>query len=329
MRRLLVAVLFATLLVGAIGAVTVHAAGPYVVNSIADDDDANAGDGLCKTALNVCTLRAAIQQANADASAANTTISFTIPGAGVHTITTTRSPDAFPVVLVPITIDGTTQSGWAAATAAAPATLEIELDCRSSTFNCIQLRGATSVVKGLTINHAGTAIIVGNSLSPPTTVVSSVITGNHLGTNPAGTATSPLLSTDPNANQHGILIGNGTATIGGVTPADRNVITGFGQYGILTDPTAGTVTIQGNYIGTNATGTAAISPFGPPVSGGTNPATGVIIQSAGTIGGPNATMRNIISGWPNRWPYRRVREYRSARTTTASSRFRATTSAPT
>ena len=69
MRHVMVAVLFATLLVSTIGPVALHAAGPYVVNSIADDDDASAGDGLCMTALNECTLRAAIQQANADGAA--------------------------------------------------------------------------------------------------------------------------------------------------------------------------------------------------------------------------------------------------------------------
>src|SRR5688572_13580573 len=35
------------------------------VNSTADQSDANPGDGLCATGAGVCTLRAAIQEANA------------------------------------------------------------------------------------------------------------------------------------------------------------------------------------------------------------------------------------------------------------------------
>jgi|GEM_PF-5119808 len=38
----------------------------YIVNVATDAPDANIGDGLCKTAANKCSLRAAIQEANAD-----------------------------------------------------------------------------------------------------------------------------------------------------------------------------------------------------------------------------------------------------------------------
>lgn len=206
MRHVMVAVLFATLLVSTIGPVALHAAGPYVVNSIADDDDASAGDGLCMTALNECTLRAAIQQANADGAA--TTINFGFSGSGVHTITTTHLP-GFPIATVPLIIDGRSQTGWVAATAATPATIVIEIDCRSSSAECFQLRGATNTVRGLAINHAGTAIVVqDNPAAPVTTVTNTVIAGNHLGTNPAGTAASPPLKADPNANVQRVMIVN-------------------------------------------------------------------------------------------------------------------------
>ena len=47
---------------------TVRADGPYTVNSTGDAPDAQTGDGKCETRiLGECTLRAAIQQANADA----------------------------------------------------------------------------------------------------------------------------------------------------------------------------------------------------------------------------------------------------------------------
>jgi CSLREA domain-containing protein len=43
---------------------TVHAASPFNVNSTSDEPDSNLGDGICLTASNKCTLRAAIQEAN-------------------------------------------------------------------------------------------------------------------------------------------------------------------------------------------------------------------------------------------------------------------------
>ena len=42
-----------------------HTPATFTVNSTADAGDANTGDGVCATTGGVCTLRAAIQQANA------------------------------------------------------------------------------------------------------------------------------------------------------------------------------------------------------------------------------------------------------------------------
>lgn len=53
---------FAALWTGGRG---VHAAGAFVVDSFDDAVDAQLGDGLCATAAGACTLRAAIQEANA------------------------------------------------------------------------------------------------------------------------------------------------------------------------------------------------------------------------------------------------------------------------
>ena len=83
------------------------------VNSTADSSDTNVGDGVCATAQGVCTLRAAIQEANFDPAA--TTISFAIPQtdsnhtAGVWTIPLTNE---LPPVTTTTTIDATSQPGW-------------------------------------------------------------------------------------------------------------------------------------------------------------------------------------------------------------------------
>jgi CSLREA domain-containing protein len=62
-----------------------HAA-TFTVNSTGDGADANTADNICDSDLGTadeqCTLRAAIQQANATSGADQ--INFSIPGTGVH-----------------------------------------------------------------------------------------------------------------------------------------------------------------------------------------------------------------------------------------------------
>src|SRR5512144_424980 len=55
------------------------------------------------------SLRQAINDANANPGSS---IAFNIPGGGVHTI---AGPTALPWLTVPVTIDGTTQPGYAGA----------------------------------------------------------------------------------------------------------------------------------------------------------------------------------------------------------------------
>lgn len=66
----------------------------FTVNSTADAGDANKGDGTCATSGGVCTLRAALDEADAlyaDDSSTSVTVNFTIPGSGVHVRLLTRS----------------------------------------------------------------------------------------------------------------------------------------------------------------------------------------------------------------------------------------------
>src|SRR5687768_8188259 len=81
-------------------------AATFTVNSVGDQSDANAGNGVCDTGGGTCTLRAAIEEANANAG--DDTIHFSI-GSGARTIT--------PACLLPdiaerVLIDGTTQPGY-------------------------------------------------------------------------------------------------------------------------------------------------------------------------------------------------------------------------
>ncbi|MCB0188233.1 MAG: CSLREA domain-containing protein, partial [Caldilineaceae bacterium] len=58
-------------------AVAITEAVTLVVNDVGDESDANAGDGECATAGAVCTLRAALEEANALAGAE--VINFDLP----------------------------------------------------------------------------------------------------------------------------------------------------------------------------------------------------------------------------------------------------------
>src|SRR5207244_11591238 len=109
--------------------------------------------------------------------------------------------------------------------------------------------------------------------------------GNLIGTNAAGTAAVP--------NSGGIAFDGSNNTIGGTTPGARNSISGHSGYGIRLslDSTTMRNLIQGNYIGTDITGTVALGnvTVGMQIFAFQEP-TGV-----NTIGGTTAGARNIIS----------------------------------
>jgi CSLREA domain-containing protein len=116
-------------------AAAAHAAGPYVVNATSDLPDVNPGDGNCATSSANCTLRAAIQEANAGAASPDT-INFNItPVGGVKTIALAAN---LPTITDDLTIDGTTQSGWAAnpnsgfTSGGVAATLTVEVDANQN-----------------------------------------------------------------------------------------------------------------------------------------------------------------------------------------------------
>ena len=91
-----------------------HAATTFTVNSTADAPDAFTTSNTCDTDVftsgDQCTLRAAIQQANATAGA--DTINFAIPGTGVETIAVGATGlGTLPTITDPVTINGYTQTG--------------------------------------------------------------------------------------------------------------------------------------------------------------------------------------------------------------------------
>ena len=164
-------------------------AGCLEVNSTDDGADANPGDGICADASCNCTLRAAIEEANA--LAGHDTICFNIPGAGPHTI---QVLTGLPNITDQVTIDGYTQTGATEATATTPATLQIVLsgDLLMASAHGLRINHANaskSIIKGLTINNfdfsntvSGINVNLGDSIQ---------IYGNHIGTNSTGMVAEP------------------------------------------------------------------------------------------------------------------------------------------
>ena len=111
----------------------------------------------------------------------------------------------------------------------------------------------------------------------------NIVLGNYIGTDVAGTVA--IANGEDGVNIYGGATGN---TIGGTEPGAANVISGNVSNGIsLSGAGTSSNVIAGNLIGTDATGTAAISNGnGIGLTGGTQ----------NTIGGTTAGSGNVISG---------------------------------
>jgi titin len=188
------------------------------------------------------SLRQAILDANA--LAGPDTIQFSIGGGGAQTIAPTS---ALPAITDPVTIDGTTQPGFAGAPL-------IELNGSSA---------GTGFVRGLTINAGNSTVrgLVINRFASDAILLESGggnrIEGNYLGTDATGTVALGN-GGGPSGSASGVYVVSGNNTIGGDTAADRNVI-GGNRFGVrFGASTATNNVVAGNYIGTDKTGTLAL-----------------------------------------------------------------------
>ncbi|HET8942496.1 MAG TPA: CSLREA domain-containing protein [Rudaea sp.] len=233
--------------------VSSHALAVTITVTSTDDTIDNA-DG--KT-----TLREAIAAFNASAvSNPGDTIAFDIPGAGVHTIALTAN---LPNVNKPVFINGYSQPGSSANTNALNAGINavvlIEIAAPPGGVGLQVLANGTTI-RGLAI-HGYRAIMVGAS--------DVVVAGNFIGTDAAGTTALPGLSGAYGVQVFSYLSPSNNVIIGGPNDADRNLIVpagnGIDSYGNgvqlpYNPPGPGTgYVIQGNYIGTDITGTLALS----------------------------------------------------------------------
>ncbi len=117
----------------------------------------------------------------------------------------------------------------------------------------------------------------------------NLVAGNLIGLDATGSKTGTLAGLVLGNSSFGIEVEDApNNTIGGITPAARNVVSGNRQAGIdVSDASASGTVIEGNYIGTDLAGTAGLG----------NLADGVLISNApgAVIGGAVAAARNLIS----------------------------------
>jgi CSLREA domain-containing protein len=259
-----------------------------VVITVTSAADTAANDG-------VCTLREAITSANTNTASGGAAgecvagavsldlIEFNVTG-GCAVPCTITPGTALPSITAPVIVNGYSQPGASANTLAVGNDAVLKIEINGTTAGGVGLTLAAgsggSTIRGLVVNRFATAILVQSA--------GNLLAGNFIGIDPTGTIARS------NSN-HAIEITGAGNTVGGTTPAARNVISGSnvgqGRAGVRSTGSGATGNIfQGNYVGTNAAGTAAIPSW-----------FGILCETGGghTIGGTVAGARNVVSGNSN------------------------------
>jgi parallel beta-helix repeat protein len=239
------------------GSASVVADETFVNDYVVTNTD-NSGEG---------SLVWAINQVNSN-SASRDRISFNIPGNGPHVI---QPFSMLPAIESPVVLDATTQPGYSQGS---PVIVLDGSESSSNSFSALILGNESggSIVRGLSIaGWDGDAIRIVSE--------NSIIESNFLGLLPDGTAMG-------NTGAGIYLFGASNNLIGGRTTARRNVISG-NTTGINMFNTANGNRVEGNYIGTDPTGTQARgNRFNVQVVGSNN----------NMIGGNEEGAGNVISG---------------------------------
>lgn len=234
-------------------------------------------------------------------------ILFNISAAGVHKIDVSQNP--LPTITESLTIDGYSQPGakpnsLTSYTSGDNAVILIQIDGGAGGFapaknGFVFNRGSANGMANYTVSglcltgffsstngsSSGVAITAG-------VVDSLVVTGNFIGILPDGET----------ARANWVGVGHVTQ-LGGADPASRNIISGntFGFTGELaTGGGPAAAIIQGNYMGTNASGNKPVPNTGAAIlldSGPTSHCETAQFDLSNTvIGGTNPSVGNVISG---------------------------------
>jgi hypothetical protein len=156
----------------------------------------------------------------------------------------------------------------------------------NSRGNAIAIIGSSNnVIGGTSANSRNVIVSIDSGISIGANGNGNQILGNYIGINAAGNEALTIFQ--------GIFIGTSNNVVGGTTPGARNVI-GRADHGGIVIQSGGAVAtsgnvIQGNYVGTDASGKVALGFAG----------TGVVIFNSSnnnTIGGTAAGAGNVLSG---------------------------------
>ncbi len=278
-----------------------HAA-TFTVDSTGDQTDSST-DGLCSTPLGTCSLRAAIQEANA--TAGPHTIAFNIPtsdgsyvdfdgGAGDSTgddyWLITPATVLPTITAIGVTIDGATQTtNQGNQNTSGP---EIVIDGHTAgAVNGLSFAGINGKVNALTLYRFGSA-----NAAIEVTGDGFTLTNSYLG--PYANGLTSAATTDRNG--YGILFTTASGTIGTST-SDGNIFAGNHLAGVYascgTGSSGKTINIAGNKFGLGSDGTTAII-NGSTGAGETTPTgnAGVFLVNdcLSVVGGDTASQRNTF-----------------------------------
>jgi hypothetical protein len=216
------------------------------------------------------SLRQAIINANGNSGL--NTISFQIPGSGPFTI---NPQSTYPPITQPVAIDGTTQPGYSNTPL-----IQINGAGIGANGDGFLIQGGGSTIRGLAIYRCKRDGIRISGLGTNT------IQACYLGTDATGTNVLGNL-------EAGVYIYRSYSNlIGGSLAQQRNVISGNAHGVFINDGSPPAVgadnVIQGNYIGTTASGTRSL--------GNTNNGVYLAAAPGNLIGGATPGSGNVISG---------------------------------
>ncbi len=246
------------------------------VNSTGNAADASGGDGACDTnaskAGDQCTLRAAIQTANASAGPDRIEFSF----AGTRPIVI-AVPSALPQISDPLVIDGYSVANARRNTRTSGTNAKLRIVLRGPAAGGVDglSVAAPSTIAGLVVQSFRTGIYLGPGGE------GSFLLGNFIGTTPTGLAKQ-------GNRRYGVHVDCDSAvTIGGSGNAGRNIIAASRNAGVLLCEDVNGTVIKGNLIGVGADGRKNLGNSGPGIQGyGTHDV---------TIGGDTIGARNTIA----------------------------------
>ncbi|MEM9175783.1 MAG: right-handed parallel beta-helix repeat-containing protein [Myxococcota bacterium] len=280
----------------AIGGPLAAEAATFVVNTTDDDGDLAPGDGACSTGQLIflaggqigfeCTLRAALEEANASAGSDRISFSEALPQVGG--VVEIAPQSALPFVFSPIDVAGDAHPDYDA-TVANPRPI-------------VNLLGgaAGAGVAGLTLSTGSDGSRIGGlaivDFDGPGVRVSPFFGANpadlHLEGNHIGIARGVFYRGNRGhgvhlTSAHDVTIGQRCTALGGCIGA-RNVIAGNGGDGVLVDGASQDVGIAGNYIGLDRYGSSTFPPFGGATANagwGVRIGAGASNVSVGSVGG--------------------------------------------